>query len=248
MEVIGFANKYYTLWNISTRVVKEDGNKRYTSTSYHFIKNISIDKDKAFAKYPNAEFNENLRGIHHSFETKPKVEWLTIDEFRFGKYCHQKIQDSKDSEYIRWYFSSPYLSVDHAEFVKNELIRRGYHIDSNNLVYSPEEYENFLKQQKIFENIHKQRTNKEPIQLEIKYNFSEDGIYYDKDTYTQYLFDGKMQKYYYNGVEYYLPTINGVGKRVKNKTILIDDYDVTEYDNGTYDVEFNDFKILKTKK
>ena len=116
------------------------------------------------------------------------------------------------------------------------------------MVYSPEEYENHIKQQKIFEDIHKQRTNKEPIQLEIKYNFSEDGIYYDKDTYTQYLFGGKMQKYYYNGVEYYLPTINGVGKRVKNKIILIDDYDVTEYDNGTYDVEFNDFKILKTKK
>jgi hypothetical protein len=55
---IGFAYKFYTLWKVITT--------RYTTT-YIYIKNISFSKDKAKMLYPDAIFNENLKGQTHTF-------------------------------------------------------------------------------------------------------------------------------------------------------------------------------------
>ena len=62
VTAIGFANKFYTLWHI-TEETKPLGNGRsYVITNYTFIKNISFDKGVALSKYPEAIFDENLRG------------------------------------------------------------------------------------------------------------------------------------------------------------------------------------------
>ena len=69
MEAIGFANKYYTLWQIDTytRTIRVGQNEEVTR--YAYIKNISFDRETAFAKYPNAKFIEDLRGKTQSWDS-----------------------------------------------------------------------------------------------------------------------------------------------------------------------------------
>lgn len=57
-EEIGFANKFYTLWMVYER--------KYSKT-YVYVKNISFSKEKAQTLYPNATFNEELRGKTQTF-------------------------------------------------------------------------------------------------------------------------------------------------------------------------------------
>lgn len=100
---IGFANKFYTLWNI-TEETKPLGNGRsYMITHHTFIKNISFDKEIALAKYPEAIFDENLRGKTASWNTTKEV-WDNVDTFRFGKYNGQKINEVNDLGYTEWYW------------------------------------------------------------------------------------------------------------------------------------------------
>ena len=57
-DAIGFANKFYTLWHVIER--------EYSKT-YVFRKNISFSKEKAFKLYPDAVYDEKLRGKSRSF-------------------------------------------------------------------------------------------------------------------------------------------------------------------------------------
>lgn len=69
-DVISFANKFYTLWH----VVKE----KY-ATTYIFRKNISFSKEKAMRLYPDAVYDESLRGKSRSFTvsvgSRGSMEW-----------------------------------------------------------------------------------------------------------------------------------------------------------------------------
>ena len=91
MYYIGFSNKYYTLWNIEEETRSLGNGCNYVITHYWYVKNISFDKDKAFAQYPEAVFDENLRGMTRSWSSRPKEVWTCVDVFRFGKYKFDKI-------------------------------------------------------------------------------------------------------------------------------------------------------------
>ena len=95
---IGFSNKYYTLWQIEEETRPLGNGCNYVVTHYYYIKNISFDKDKALAKYPNASLDENLRGKTASWSSRPKEVWTNVDVFRFGKY---KFEKSKDNNFVQ---------------------------------------------------------------------------------------------------------------------------------------------------
>ena len=63
-EAIGFANKFYTLWLVQER--------KYSKT-YIYRKNISFSKEKAMSLYPDAVFDENLRGRTQTFTVRVGV-------------------------------------------------------------------------------------------------------------------------------------------------------------------------------
>ena len=121
MLKIGFANKFYTLWDTQTEYqYKQDSFGHYWTTGIkvnnYYIKNISIDLEKVKAQYPDVEIDEELRGRTSSWgyflpKTMSDVKWMSQEEievFQFGRDKGNRIEDvanegRESCEYIDWY-------------------------------------------------------------------------------------------------------------------------------------------------
>lgn len=253
VTAIGFANKFYTLWQI-TEDTKPLGNGRsYVITNYTFIKNISFDKGVALSKYPEAIFDENLRGKTISWETKKEV-WDNVDTFRFGKYNGQKINETDDVDYIAWYWNQ--IGGDHREFVSNVLKEYGYEVHTytyenyygetktgKNLL-SPEVLENMRKVATELEILLEKCKNNEVFEFVPTKNLDYNGEFRDGN--IIYRFENfKLMEY--AGNEYGLPLDSkGKAKRIKNKNIKITKYIYTVNDDNTLlTITCKDFEIMK---
>ena len=223
MKVIGFANKFYTLWEVTTETRPLGNGHSYLITHFTYIKNISFDKNVAIAKYPDAKIDEDLRGKTKSFQTRKEV-WDNVDTFRFGKYAYESIENGPASlDYIAWYWDQVY--GDHKDYVAKVLTDNGYEI--RKYYINGHEYEHLmspeaLKNEKIMNAKIAEVTNKinngDDIILHIDSNPNEYGEIYIDD--IKYTFD-EVKENYYDGYYYYLPALNGKGKRVKNKDIKV---------------------------
>jgi hypothetical protein len=78
--------------------------------------------------------------------------------------------------------------------------------------------------------------------LNATHNPNDHGFYRDGD--ILYKFEN-VRFYYYNGIEYFLPVLNGQAKRIKNKKLAIDNYNVSRDDKGNVIIEIINFKIVK---
>lgn len=96
-NAIGFATEFYTLWNVHP--ADDNGIQKA-----YFIKNISKDRDTAFAAHPDLKFYECLQGSFIEFrQAQPEHPDGT---FKFGKYAGQPIADCTDYEYLFWYLDA----------------------------------------------------------------------------------------------------------------------------------------------
>lgn len=253
VTAIGFANKFYTLWHI-TEETKPLGNGRsYMITHYNFIKNISFDKETALSKYPEAIFDENLRGKTISWETKKEV-WDNVDTFRFGKYNGKKINETDDIDYIAWYWEQ--TDGDHREFVSNILKGYGYEIHTytyenywgdkitgENLV-SPEVLENMRKASTELELLLEKCKNNEVFEVVPSKNLDYNGEI--RDGVIIYKFENfKIMEY--GGYKYGLPVDSkGKSKRIKNKNLKITKYTYdVDNNNNILTITCKDFEIKK---
>ena len=107
MKAIGFANKFYTLWDIrkDTTYFTDSYGKHWPYrevTFYTYIKNISFDLEKAKEAYPEACVIEELRGKCRDWSKKS--EDLTPEILKFGKYCGKSISEVADIDfdYLLW--------------------------------------------------------------------------------------------------------------------------------------------------
>lgn len=241
MKVIGFANKYYTLWEVNVTVTEYEN---YSSKTYHntYIKNISIDKNKVIEKYPTISFDENLKGKTHDFDYK-NVEWKNIDTFRFGNLEGTKIELSTDFQYIALYYSA-LNDGDHRDYVLNYLLSAGGYVLRNNELLSPafiaREQEIVNKQKEIRMLI----DNHKSILFKSQTNVNDHCEIYDGTAAITYVFQ-KVSLQSYNGYQYYLPVLNGVAKRIKNKVVEITDYMVEETEYNQLIIHIKNFKINK---
>ena len=250
ITAIGFTNKYYTLWQITEESKPLGNGHNYVTVHYNYIKNISYDKEKAFAQYPDAIFDENLRGKTQSWETAGEV-WENVDVFRFGKYKYDKIADINDTEYIAWYWDQ--VCGEHKDYVSNELKNRGYEIrkyeytnydgskTESEYLMSPEALENERINEDNLNRICNKLEKNEIIELVPIKNLDEFGEYRDGD--VIYKFEN-YKSAYYNGYEYALPIKNGKAKRMKNKNLRITDY-IYNRNNNIIQVNVKDFEIVK---
>lgn len=251
MKVIGKANKFYTLWEISEDVRQMRDGRSYTVTHCCFIKNLSFDKEAAMAKVPGAEVDETLRG-HHSFERVQYPE-PPADEFRFGKYSGTKVADCTDIEYLAWVWNSAeeMFSEEVKPIVESKLAAAGYrklhdtHYYSDPATVAAWEAE----QEELDEFIDSLSDGK--VEVTLAGNLDEDG--------TACLHNGKVvikfneiAEYYYKGYNYYLPLDSkGKAKRIKNKTLVITPKDIQIVDenrntwNPVVNIIVDNFEIKK---
>lgn len=234
MKAIGFANKFYTLWEVQYKNVENEFEK-YTLVSNVYVKNISTDVSKVKELYPNVPIYESLNGHSLSFEVITNKQQINEDKFNFGKYVGNKINECTDSDYLCWFFNNSYGA--RKDNVANRLIELGF-IIQNNLILSKEEVE----KRKIIEN--KVKSNEI---LEIKFDRN---LYicdeHDK-TYGEYVYNDIIFRFNdikinsYNGFEYALPVVDGKAKRIKNKLIKVTkyNYEITDYDIIVEVLKFN---------
>lgn len=114
MKRIGFASKFYTLWDVTEETVYRTVNDVHfasgTKTTFTYYQNLSTDLDKAISKAKSMgvtilEVDEDLRGKTRSFSSvKNRDDIYTDEQFKFGKYEALQIEDCKDVKYLVWYF------------------------------------------------------------------------------------------------------------------------------------------------
>lgn len=249
--VIIFRNKFYKLYETKEYILEQTDDYIRRCTRYNFVKSISKDKTKALEKYPDAEFDETLGEYRSGSFNTFRIEWLTNKVFRFGKYAKQRIDDTDDIKYVAWYYG--HIDGEHKEYVGNILKKWGYEIETHTfkigkkkitntcLVDTNEIKKNDMLDKKYHSLIDDQK-NGRILYLNATHNPNEDGLYRDGD--NLYKFE-KVRYHYYNGIEYFLPVLNDHAKRIKNKKLTIDKYNVSRDDKGNIIIEIINFKIEK---
>ena len=247
---IGFASRFYTLWDIDTFERTIGLGQKEIVTRHSYLKNISLDKDKALSQYPSAPFIEDLRGKTASWDSK-KVVWTDVTTFRFGKYCGTPVDDCADTDYIVWYYRQS-LENDHREHVGKVLVSRGcelrervYNLSSGLLrepyAVTPEYLEKERKEEEEADAFKAVLDSGKPLEVPVDYNPDSDGCFRYED--AIYRFD-EVRENWYKGFPYYLPVLDGKQKRVKGKTIIVDSYDWEEDDGYLY-VNVHHFSVCK---
>ena len=230
-QVIGFTNKMYTLWQ---KTFIENNYGGYDK--YEYVKNISMDFEEAKKKYPNAEIDLTLRGHKEITRVVFEKPQYNDDEFSFGKYAGQKIVESTDYKYLEWY----YCQIDNRtqkEIIRSILEPLGYGFSGEYHIMDPETYRYHLEEKSIKEAAKKmvESGNIEFIpthNIDYEGEINVDGILYRFEN---------VQESYYAGYEYYLPMLNGKSKRIKNKKVIVTEFEKLEDDT----ILIKNFKIEK---
>lgn len=223
MNVIGFANQYYTLWDCYTEVTNGRNGIRYIKEHNQYIKNISKDWNKVQKKYPGLQLDESLKGQTRSW-TRNNVIYPE-DVFRFGRYVGEKFTDVHDYDYMAWYFTQTVGEAQEA--LKPILEANGYHVftygDGSYGIMTQESWNEQLELERNREEARKilnEAFEDGSLVIFMDSNPNESGAWYDKHSGVTFYFD-EVRELSYQGFPYYLPVLNGKAKRVKNKSIRI---------------------------
>jgi len=216
-KIIGFAEKFYTLWSHEReiRYVTDSYGNNHPShilDKYHYIKNISIDINKVKEMYPGVEIDECLRGQVRSFERMIKID-PPNNIFWFGKYRGRLVDEIMVSDfgYCKWAVGN---GGNIAEYIETHPQYVAY----------LEKLEN--EKQAIIDNTGILKVG-DTIQLDFTSNGYNPSATYDSchasSTY------GDINVYVEcNGVKevngmypYLMPVINGKAQRTKNKKVTV---------------------------
>jgi len=248
MELIGFANKFYTLWSYSEEPLYSTVNNQSYQYGirqiYNYIKNISFDLDKVKELYPDVVIDDELKGKSASWTTEPKFEY-PAECFHFGKYQGQLISECKDQSYLIWYYENG-LYDERLTITKNRLVELGCGF-YDDMIFSSIELLN-----QYTERITKQAELSKII-CETYDKYKTPGIFsYDfnhslnsEGNYADASFDFHFNEYseqYYSGYNFGLPLMNGKAKRIKNKVL---EMEVVTVENDELDYKY--FKVLSLK-
>jgi hypothetical protein len=131
--VIGFTNKYYTLWEVSNPYQVQYPTYSVTKVDTNYLQNLSFDlssaKQKAKAIYGvDVEVDDTLRGVSaRSFSTEIKREYNPSAEasvFNFGKYVGSPFSEISDIEYKIWYWRQTKNSENFSQELEDELVQK----------------------------------------------------------------------------------------------------------------------------
>ena len=228
-HVIGFANKYFTLW--------EKG-----MDHWYYVKNISMDEETAKAKYPGLEINLKFRGTRPIAFTKVEIPPFE-GKFTKGRHKGIEIEGSQDEEYMKWYVENGvYSTNEEKEAIIKEVEKFGnwkWEVQKYNYVdpYGEHRYGTIERFEKV-------KPKEEVDEIERVLNglvsgtfemFMEKNLdgygnytYYDKFNNWYAIQFENFKEMYYAGYSYGLPMLNGKSKRVKNKTLRLTEVEQIE--------------------
>ena len=226
-KAIGFSNKYYTAWEIYSETETTDYGKREI-THYRYIKNLSFDFDVAKSKW-DGDFIEGLRGKSHSFDTEKRI--YDPEVFSFGKYYGTLISENKDYDYIHWYYNQicEENPTKQMEIIKGILEPLGYVFEKYQC-YSPDAWKVTQNYRKEIEEAKQRILNKDIDFIatsNLRIDIEDETKGYIEDNHICYAFEN-VKELWYNGWNYGLPTINGKAKRIKNKKIIVTDFEIKD--------------------
>lgn len=228
MLKIGFSNKYFTLWDVSSETVyatNPNGQHypSYEKTNFCFIQNLSFNKDAAIEKakkmgVKDLEPDEELRGKNGSWD---KIEYIpeTFEpwQFTFGKHKYQDIRTFEDVEYLHWY----YCNANYPEMVANRIME----LDSDWVMYKGELMRKEQKKRmQAFAKFDKEMAKNGFCDVVIASSINEHrGMRIEN--YGEFPVGDSIELkwMYYQGIEYALPVNpkTGKGMRVKGKNARI---------------------------
>lgn len=162
MKVIGFTNKYYTLWEVSEPyIVYVSRFEYYEKQDFGYIQNLSMDLEKAKAKLEGSDYRIDLelKGQSSFTRQSEKINNCPINLFAFGKYSGQDIMQVNDLPYAKWYYEQT-----QNELAKQFLLYNGY-----------TEYENRITTQEERDFLISKARKLELLQSLEKGSFFEDG-------------------------------------------------------------------------
>ena len=241
-KAIGFSNKYYTAWEIYSETETTNYGKREI-THYRYIKNLSFDFDAAKSKW-DGDFIEGLRGKSHSFDTEKYI--CNPEVFSFGKYYGTLISENKDYDYMHWYYNQicEENPTKQLEIIKGILEPLGYVFEKYQC-YSPDAWKVIQNYRKEIEEAKQRILNKDIDFIatsNLRIDVDDETKGYIEDNHICYAFEN-VKELWYNGWNYGLPTINGKAKRIKNKKIIVTDFEIKDLENR--EVLVKSFKIEK---
>lgn len=240
---IGFSNKYFTLWDVTTTTEFKnfDGlHLPYQKTYFHYLQNLSMDEKEAkrkaiFKGVENFDVDTDLRGRNASFyHTKELFSKIPSDKsyfFEFGRLKGQKIQDCNDFDYLFWFFNES--QNIHA---KARLLENGFEDFEGQVVHAEH-----AKKIKLRDLVVKEIEDKDEIEVIILSNLNcENELRFEfKNEVFFGVWNVCSKGYIYQGHEYFLPIIGGKPKRVKNKPVKVK---IGDFKAGVYQI--NELTIL----
>lgn len=221
MLKIGFASKYFTLWDVTTSTEYGQGSTgtySYQRTQYTYYRNLSMNEGIALEKAELAgvkDLTVDTELFGRSGKSFTKIsprEYVKYEDtqFSYGKYCGEYFSKCEDISYLQWYFR------DNGNIKAAERL---VELDEYFVIENGE-----LINQDILENRNRARVLQTVLKTQ---GFIDTFVDKNVDSYGFINIDGinfnfgKTSENFYKDWTYYLPVLNGKAKRIKNKTVRI---------------------------
>lgn len=203
MKAIGFANEFYTLWDVTIEptYVSVNGQNRQSgnNTIRTYYQNLSTDIDQAKKRFTELtgevapEPDEDLKGVSRSWTTTEEFEVYPPEEFDFGRYAGQKIEECKDVEYLKWMLSE--VHGDRRELVIEALVASGLVRYNKDTVCTPEKAKIYKLNDSLKAGHHYSAGEKVELKLTVRKAFSFSGQYGVTYVYEFYTSKKEIVKY-----------------------------------------------------
>ena len=247
MYTIGFTTKFYTLWDVTVEHFTNEYGRKGERVTANYIKNISMDEQAARAKYPDAPVDLGLRG--HSSFCRTKWEPLPSDVFPCGMYAGKPIADCTDFGYLYWAVDTNMLCGESRDIAVSILLGSGQYGQYDDMILPMDRVNDLLAQDAARDDIAAAIDINGCVELLNVSNIkdwdengfgSETGV--DR---VNLIWDrAAIERFEYNGWEYFLPVKGGKAKRIKGKKLRIVADHYTN-DSRYLDVYVKDFEIVK---
>jgi hypothetical protein len=233
MEAIGFANTFYTLWDVTeeklySTIRTANGEVHFPcGTRYicRYIKNISTDLSKVTNQYPNLTVDPTLKGKSNSFDyLKGDLPTVTYapELFSRGYAKGQVIANCEDLRVLQWGFNNENDS-ERISIISETILNKFGLVYVNGGWLIKEKAEQILNEKELRDNFYTRADQSEQtIKFVAEKNLDYTGsLVVDTGDFKVRLYFADFKTMNYNGFEYGLPTIKGVGKKIKGKELEV---------------------------